>query len=89
MPGFPGHIVTAMVRQYAQAHRAGRRGDVSLGASQPPGIAADLRAHIPGPAVEPGATLPRMSDLAQRYGIDWARWPGRVRRLARGIQLGA
>lgn len=33
-------------------------------------IAADLRARILGGEWEPGATMPRMSDLAQRYGVN-------------------
>jgi hypothetical protein len=33
-PDLPGHIVTAMVRQYARARRAGRRGDVPPGVSR-------------------------------------------------------
>ncbi len=33
-------------------------------------IAADLRARILGGEWEPGATMPRMSDLARRYGVN-------------------
>ena len=40
------------------------------GVSRYPGIAADLRARILGGEWEPGATMPRMADLARRYGVN-------------------
>jgi DNA-binding GntR family transcriptional regulator len=43
---------------------------VAAGVSRYLDIAADLRARILGGEWEPGAKLPRMSDLAQRYGVN-------------------
>jgi DNA-binding GntR family transcriptional regulator len=43
---------------------------VAAGVSRYPDIAADLRARILGGEWEPGATMPRMSDLARRYGVN-------------------
>ncbi len=69
-PDLPGHIVTAMVRQYAQAHRAGRRRRTCGWPLVAPGIAADLRAPNFGGEREPGVGLPRMQGIAQRYGAN-------------------
>ena len=38
--------------------------------SRYPGIAADLRDRVLGGEWEPGATMPRMSDLARGYGVN-------------------
>ncbi len=43
---------------------------MAAGVSRYLDIAADLRTRILGGEWEPGATLPRMSDLARGYGVN-------------------
>jgi hypothetical protein len=69
-PDLSGHIVMAMVRQCAQAHRARRRRRTCGRPLVVPGIAADMRAPNFGGEREPGVGLRRMQGIAQWYGAN-------------------
>ena len=75
----------AIVGQFAQAHRAGGGPDAAAGVPRYPGIAADLRARISGEEWEPGATMPRLPDLAGGYGSTGTPWPGSGHLEAEGL----
>ena len=69
-PDLPGHIVTAMVRQYASTHRARRRRKTCRRPSRGTGYRADLQVPKFGGEREPGADLHRKQGLAQRYRVN-------------------
>jgi hypothetical protein len=82
-PDLSGHIVMAMVRQCAQAHRAGRRRRTCGRPLAVPVIAADLQAPSFGGEREPGVGLPRMQGIAQWCGANRGtlarpRWEGQL-----------
>jgi hypothetical protein len=70
---------SGMVRRFALAHRAAMSASRGAGPTAVPGIAADLRARIPGVPRERQPTCPALSERAQRYEVNrdtLARRPG-------------